>query len=277
MPATMAGTARSRSASGNLRARLRGAGEAHPPDARVGRERGTGLGAVAGDHVDDARRDPGLPREPGEGERGERGVLGRLDHDRVARGDRGAGVVHEHRARRVPRDHAADHAERLAQGQAQHVRRLGRQRQTLHLVGLACDEHEDAGHRRRSPVRAAHLLRLEPVELGGVFLDERRPAGHERAARGGAGVAPRRERGLGGPHGGVHVGRGAAGHAGERFPGRRVDHLDRRACRRGDPLVPDEVGVLDEQRGCGSGRHLSARGRRRRGRSCRRACPGSPR
>ena len=143
MPRTIAGTALSRSASANTtcgdlppssrcngrqvlragshdrRTGLRGAGEAEPADARVRGERRSGLVAVAGDHVDHTGGNAGLLGEPGQRQRGQRGVLGRLDHDRVAGTDGRGDVVEEHRRGCVPRDDRADHAVRLAHGEAE--------------------------------------------------------------------------------------------------------------------------------------------------------------
>ena len=50
-------------------------------------ERRAGL-AVARDHVQDAGRETGLERELAEAQRGQRRLLGRLQHHRAARGER---------------------------------------------------------------------------------------------------------------------------------------------------------------------------------------------
>jgi len=122
------------------------------------RDRRARLGPVAGDDVDDAGRDARLERELGQCQRSERRVLGRRDDDRVAGGDRRRGLVDEHGAGRVPRDHGTDDAERFPQCQADRVGHVGRQGQSADLVGLPRDEPELPRYPERTPVRAADLL-----------------------------------------------------------------------------------------------------------------------
>ena len=68
--------------------------------------------AVAGDDVDDARRQLGLAADVGEDERRQRRRLGRLEHDRVAAGERRRDLPGEHQQREVPGDDLAGDAER---------------------------------------------------------------------------------------------------------------------------------------------------------------------
>ena len=77
--------------------------------------RGAGGLAVAGDDVDDARREAGLLEQLAEAQRRERRLLGRLQHDGVAAGERDAELPRRHQQREVPRDDLADDADRLAQ------------------------------------------------------------------------------------------------------------------------------------------------------------------
>ena len=77
----------------------------------MGDERRAGR-AVAGDDVDDARRQPRLDADLGEGERGQRRVFGRLQHDRVAGGERRRDLPGEHQQREVPRDDLPADADR---------------------------------------------------------------------------------------------------------------------------------------------------------------------
>ncbi len=58
----------------------------------------------------------GLERELGEPDRGQRGQLGRLEHDGVAGGERGRESPRRDRHREVPRHDHADDAERLVEG-----------------------------------------------------------------------------------------------------------------------------------------------------------------
>jgi hypothetical protein len=69
--------------------------------------------AVAGDDVDDALRQPGLPADIGEKQRGERGVFCGFQDHRVSRGERGRDLPRQHQEREVPRDDLAADAERF--------------------------------------------------------------------------------------------------------------------------------------------------------------------
>ena len=90
------------------------AGEAHHVDTGVGDQRLAGDGTRTRDDVDHATRHTGPVRGLGEHQRGERGDLGRLEHDGVARGDRRQHLPRGHLQRVVPRRDRADHADRLA-------------------------------------------------------------------------------------------------------------------------------------------------------------------
>ncbi len=69
-----------------------------------------------GQHVEHPGRQPGLGGDLGQHQRGQRGGLGRLEHDGVAAGQRGGDLPGRHQQREVPRDHRADHAERARVG-----------------------------------------------------------------------------------------------------------------------------------------------------------------
>ncbi len=68
---------------------LGGAGEADLAHQRVGDEPLADDRALAGDHGEHALGQPGLQRQLAEPDRGQRGELGRLEHDGVAGGQRG--------------------------------------------------------------------------------------------------------------------------------------------------------------------------------------------
>ena len=91
------------------------AGERDLVDVRVLDQRAAGL-AGAGDDVDHARRQVGLLADLGEQQRGQRRGLGRLEHDRVAGGQRRRDLPGQHEQREVPRDDLAGHAQRLRVG-----------------------------------------------------------------------------------------------------------------------------------------------------------------
>ena len=67
---------------------LGGAGEGNLVDIRVGGQRRPGGLAEAGDHVHHAVRHAGLGDEPGQPQRGQRSLLGGLEHDGVPGGQR---------------------------------------------------------------------------------------------------------------------------------------------------------------------------------------------
>ncbi len=189
--------------------------EGHLVDARMSRQ-GRARGAVARDDVDDASGQPRLAADLGEGEGGERGELGRLQHDRVAGRERRGDLPGEHQEREVPGDDLPADAHRRM------VRELARDQ-----FGPSGVVVEVAGHERDVDVarladrlavveglqhrqEALTLLDMagEPVEVpgpdvtGGLWTNPRRRR-----------VPPRRR---------VDVLRRALGHGRERLVSRRV-------------------------------------------------------
>ena len=169
-------------------------GERDLVDVLVRDERGAGA-AVAGDDVDDARRQLRLAHDVAEEERGERRRLRRLEHDGVAARERGRDLPREHQQREVPRDDLPGDADRL---------RLPVRERVLELVGPARVVEEVRGGERQVDVarlldRLAAVQRLEHGELARALLEDardaeevlralgagqRRPAVRERVARG---------------------------------------------------------------------------------------------
>ena len=153
--------------------------------------------------VGDAR----LGGELGQRERHDRRLLGGLEDDGVARGQRRRELPRRHQDRVVPRHDHADHADRLARDQADHAR-PGRPDLAVDLVdGLgevaeaghgAADlalgvadrlAHVDGDHRRE--LVAVALDQVGEAEQDGAALARReaRPRARlERAARGGDGA-----------------------------------------------------------------------------------------
>src|SRR5581483_3158767 len=116
----------------------------------------------------------GLERDPLELERGERGELRWLEHDRVARGERGGDLPAGDREREVPGDDQPDHPERLAEG---HVHaaldgdRLAEQPLGCpRVVAEGGDDRRDLAARVRGD-RLADVPRLEAGELLEASLD----------------------------------------------------------------------------------------------------------
>ena len=113
------------------------AGERDLVDVGMRGERGAGGLAEAGDDVDDARREAGLHDQLAEAQRRERRLLGGLQHDGAAGGQRRRELPGRHQQREVPRDDLADDADRLA-----------------HRVGVPV-----AGRRQRDAARRSILRR----------------------------------------------------------------------------------------------------------------------
>ena len=99
-----------------------GAGERDLVHAGVPGQRGAGLPRQPRHHVDDPGGKPASANSRAKPERGRRGVLGRLDHDRAARRQRGRELPGQQQQRRVPRRDRRDHADRLAPGVDEVVR-----------------------------------------------------------------------------------------------------------------------------------------------------------
>ena len=118
----------------------------------VMRDDGRAGATVAGDNVEHALGQPHLGRDLGKGECGERGVLGRLQHHGVARGERGRNFPGQHQKREVPRDDLAADAMRRGTGKL-----------VLHDLGPAGMVVEVARHQRHVGV-AALADRLAVVE-----------------------------------------------------------------------------------------------------------------
>ena len=156
---------------------------------------------------------PGLEQQLAQPERGQRGLLGGLEDDRVARGDRGDDLEAGHEQREVPRHDAGDDADRLAARVGVEVTARHRHRDggALHLGGPPGEVAEQLRGGRDVPVPGgldalAVVERLELGELVGVGLDQvadapqqvRAVARRESAT---TATAPRRRCGPPRPHG----------------------------------------------------------------------------
>ena len=95
------------------------AGEGDLVDQGMVDERAAGRRSEAGDDVDDARRNPGFEQELPQTERGERRLLGGLQHGGVAAGQCGRELPGAHEEREVPGDDLPAHSHRLAQGEVE--------------------------------------------------------------------------------------------------------------------------------------------------------------
>ena len=226
-------------------------------------------GARGGQHVDHARRHPGLGEDPGERVGGQRRLRRGLHARRCSRRRAPAPPCAPHRRGEVPRRHHHRDADRLVLhqdpvGPARSDREIAVQ--PHRLLGEPAEELGGIGHLpRRVRQRLAvlerdqlgqHVLALEhqleaaPQHLRPLARRGRRPAG-----KGGIG---RRHR--------VHriLDRGIRD-AGDHRPGRRVEYVDPLAARPRPPLPADpeiraqRLGV-EAQRGLGSGEDGHGRG-----------------
>ena len=236
------------------------AGEGDLVDVEVVDERGARV-AEAGQDVDDAGGDAGLEQQLAEVERGERGLLGGLEHDGVAGGDRRDDLEGRHGQREVPRHDAGDDADRLATGVGVELAARHRHRDggALHLGGPAGEVAEQLGGDADVAAGGREALavveRLELGELLGALVDQVADApqqvralarGHPRPRRAGLeGVA-------GGDDGAVGVDGRGLGDLDEDLLGGRVDGVEGLAVLRVDPLAVDqELPGRGEERGDG--------------------------
>ena len=222
---------------------LGGAGERQLAGARVAQQRlDHGAGAVGGDRVEDAPGQPRLLQNLRQSEHRERRLLGGLDDDRAAGGDRGGELARAHRHREVPRRDEHAGADRLAHREdppgargVDHVAAVD----AHGLLGEPAQEVGGVGDLRAGfGQRLAHLERHQQRELLG--------ARGERLVGTAQDLAPLARR----PAGPFGLVLGSRGERGERICGLRVGDLDQR--------LPGG-GILDGERPARRWRAASAR------------------
>jgi ParB family chromosome partitioning protein len=220
------------------------AGEGDLVDAGVTDERGAGLGAEAGEDVDEAGRDQvgGAEAELDDARGGE---LGRLKHDGVAGRERRRDLQRGRDQRRVPGDQRGDHADRLALGPDAQAGVAGRDVVAVGgprepgVVAEDRDRGRHVGHRglaQRAPVLGRQQRR--PV---GVGLDPVGDRGQQRLALGRAAGAPAPQGAARGDDGLVDVLDARLRELRPRAADARVDRVERRVG--GDRLAADHQGV----------------------------------
>jgi ParB family chromosome partitioning protein len=220
-------------------------GEGHLAQPRI-RHQGTDrlAGAGAGDDVEHAVGQAGLGQELRQPHRRQRRQLGRLEHHRAARRDRGPDLAGPHRQREVPRRDEQAGAHRLLHGEQP----LGRGRRprvaALDPHRLLAEPAEELGavgdlglglgealahlhrHQQRQLARLlGHGLERAPQDLAAFPRRRRGPAG----LRGGSGV-----------EGGARLVGACVGDVGEPLPRRRVLDREGLAAGRLAPLAADE-------------------------------------
>jgi hypothetical protein len=135
-------------------------------------------------------------RKLGETQRGQRRQLRRLEHDRVAAGERRAELPRRDVEREVPRRDQPDDAERLAERHVDAAR--DGDRLAVVLVDRARVEVEHlrdhADLAARAADRLAGVARLDPRQLLVMLFDERREAAQQPGPVGRCDGAPGGER-----------------------------------------------------------------------------------
>ncbi len=157
--------------------------------------------AVAGDDVQDAVGDARLERQLAEAQRAQRRLLGRLEDDRAAGGQRRADLPGGHQQREVPRDDLADDADRLLERVgvelgARHVGQRRRDGRAAQLRRPAGHVPEQVGGERDvggggDGLRLAVVERVELGELVEVLGDQVAEAVDRAAALGRRHLRPR--------------------------------------------------------------------------------------
>ena len=219
------------------------ASEGELADVGVVEQRSTHFLSVAGQQVENARRQE-LLADLGQQQHAERRILGRLHHHGVARAQRRRDLQRRQHDRRVPRDDGADHAQRLAPcvGQDMLSERDGL---ALELTAQPAEVAEDVSGDIRLAAclgaqRIAGLQRDRARHLLGALLQLVGDLQQHLAAVARRHLAPF-DKGLGGDgHGVIHIGGVAARHIGDRLLLGRVLDRDARARRAVDPLAADQ-------------------------------------
>ena len=150
--------------------------------------------AVAADHVEDAGREE-LRGDLGHQQRRGGRRVARLEHDRVAGGERRADLPRRHQQRVVPGRDLADDADRLAADERRHAAHVLAGRAAVEHARRAREEADLVDHRRdllrgRERARLAGVLDLGGDELVGARLDRIGEAQQRELALGGRRVAP---------------------------------------------------------------------------------------
>ncbi|MNO75559.1 hypothetical protein D3C76_666130 [compost metagenome] len=231
-----------------------GAGERQFAHKAAGGQLATDGDGIAGDHVENARWNPGLFRQRSHGQCRERCFRGWLDDARATGRQCRAGLAGDHRRREVPRRDGRDDANRLL---ADHDARIalvagnGVAVDALGLFGEPLDEARGVEDFAFGFGQWLALFEGEDVCQGvGVFQHQGMPALERIAALLGGQRAPGRPGLVGGLDSQARMLGAEVRHLADQFTGGRVEDVLTGAIRRVQPLAID-VGLLTEQlRGC---------------------------
>ena len=208
--------------------------------------------AAGRDDVEDARRQPGLFAERGEGERRKRRGRIRFGDDGASRGDCRSDLAGQHGQGEVPWRDGGDHADRfLGDDELASAHRLGDDLAigALRLLGEPLDVSGGVGDFATAFGHGLALLHRDELRQVLLVLDhEREPAlEHGGALFGGAGF-PLGEGGGGGFDRRPRLGGSAVGDGGNGRAGRRVSHRQRPPIRSGPALAANQSAVKDQFR-----------------------------
>ena len=208
-----------------------GAGQRDHAHLGMGDQRLADARAAAEHQVDhpggEDRRD-----QLGQFQRGQRGLLGGLEHHAVAGGQGRGQLPGGHHQRVVPGRDGGDHADRVAadhRGVPRQVLAGGRARHAAHRAG---EEAEHVGDRRQlvaqgGSVGLAAVLRFQAGQGFGMGVDGVGHLQQQRRALARGGLRPVGEGGIGRLHGSIDLGRAGLGDLHQGGPQRRIeDRLD---------------------------------------------------
>ena len=200
---------------------LVGSGEADGPDPRVVRDHVADGAARPGDHVQHARREPGLGEGFGDQVRADRRQRGRLENDGASGDQRRRRLPHRDGEGEVPRRDQRDRSDRLAQGEAESAPHLGGQRLAVLPETLSGIELEDVEPAQDLAPRLRQDLALFPAERLGdeihLLLEDGIRPREDPAPLGSRRRRPPRERLRRGVDRGLRVRRAALGELSDRL------------------------------------------------------------
>ena len=198
------------------------AGERAHPHPRMADEADPDRVAVAGDDVEDALRKQ-ITGELGKSDRGQRGVLGRFDDQRVTGHQRRADLPDRHQQGVVPGRDRTDDAERVTADHAGVAGEVLTGRTALEDPGGAGEEAEMIDdHLHLLLGEADRLADVDGLQTGELGLGRLEPVGELQQRPGafaGGGLRPAREGGLGCRHRDIDVGRPGGRHLGDLLAG----------------------------------------------------------
>jgi len=212
-------------------------------------QRRAGLGAVAGDGVDDPGRESRLLEQRHELQRRCRGVFGGFDHRGIARRERRRQLPRQQQQRRIPRRDHADHTERLIAREVEDIGLVGRNDGAFHLVGeaaiVAVPLRQILHLRKHLGIKLAVVAHLDLREMLRILFDQIREPDEMLAPRGRLGGAPSVEGFLRGGDGTVDVLPRSFGNLRPGLAGIGIDALKPALRRRRDRGAGNEMIVTD--------------------------------